>query len=99
MRLSNGYCLSNHVNAVATVWGVRVLFLVQQRGMPVPAMAVAAAFGVFAWNQVTDFNFGGFLLLHFRFRLRGGCFSVVSVAPRVISNVSLVIGFSILHFA
>ena len=27
VRLSNGYALSSHVNAVATVWGVRVLFL------------------------------------------------------------------------
>jgi len=41
------------VNAVATVWGVRVLFLVQQRGVPVAAV-VAAAIGVFDWLQVTD---------------------------------------------
>jgi hypothetical protein len=71
VRLSNGYFLSNHVNAVTTVWGVRVLFLVQQRGMPVAAVAVAAAFGVFGWHQVTDSNLGGFLLLHFSFPFAG----------------------------
>ena len=57
MRLSNGYCLLNHVNAVATAWGVpRVLFLVQQRGELVAVMTVAAAYGVFCGLQVTDFN-------------------------------------------
>jgi hypothetical protein len=65
VRLSNGYFLSNHVNAVATVWSVRVLFLVQQRGMPVSAV-VAAAFGVFGWLQVTDSDcFVRFFLCHF----------------------------------
>jgi hypothetical protein len=66
VRLSNGYSLSDHVNAVATVWGVRVLFLVQQRGMPVAAVTVAAAFGVFGWLQVTESDpFVRFFLCHF----------------------------------
>ncbi len=38
VRLSKGYSLSDHVNAVATVWGAQVLFLVQQRGLPVAAV-------------------------------------------------------------
>ena len=63
MRLSNGYSLLNHVNAVATAWGVpRVLFLVQQRG---EVVAVAAAVGVFCGLQVTDLNAKfGFLCSH-----------------------------------
>jgi hypothetical protein len=66
VRLSNGYSLLNHVNAVPTAWGVpRVLFLVQQRGEVVAVVAVAAAVGVFCGLQVTDFNAKfGFLCSH-----------------------------------
>jgi len=61
----------NHVNAVATAWGLRPgsVSLVQQRGKlvaVVAVVAVAAAYGVFGWLQVTDFDFGNFLL-HFSF--------------------------------
>ena len=65
MRLSNGYSLWNDVNAVATPCGVpRLRSLVQQRGMPMAV--VAAAFGVFGWHQVTDFDsFLRFFLCHF----------------------------------
>jgi hypothetical protein len=71
VRLSNGYFLLNHVNAVVTAWGLHPgsFFLVQQRGMLVAAVAmvaVVAAYGVFGWLQVTDFDFDGFLL-HFSF--------------------------------
>ena len=63
------------------------------------------ACGVFRWLEVTNFELGFlfsflvFLLfgLHGSFHLFVGC--GVSVAPRVISNVSLVSGFSILHIA
>jgi len=67
VRLSNGYSLLNHVNAVATAWGVRPgsFFLVQQRAKLVAVVAVAAADGVFGWRQVTDFNAKfGFLWSH-----------------------------------
>ncbi len=54
------------MNAVATVSGVRVLFLVQQRGMPVATVAVAPAFGVSGWFQVTGFDsFHRFFFLSF----------------------------------
>jgi hypothetical protein len=77
VRLSNGYSLLNRVNAIATAWGLRPgsFFLVQLRGKLVAAVAVvAAAYGVFRWLQVTDFDFDGFLL-HFSFPLLG-CFVV-----------------------
>jgi len=67
VRLSNGYSLLNHVNAVATAWGraPRALFLVQQRAKLVAVAAVAAAVGVFGWHQVTDYNANfGFLCSH-----------------------------------
>jgi hypothetical protein len=53
------------MNTAATAWGVpRFLFLVRQRGMPMAV--VAAAFGVFGWHQVTDFDsFFRFFLCHF----------------------------------
>jgi hypothetical protein len=71
VRLSNGYALSSHVNAVATVWWVRVLFLVQQLGMPVATVAMPAAFGVSGWFQVTGFDsFHRFFLCHFIFLSR-----------------------------
>jgi hypothetical protein len=54
VRLSNGYALSSHVNAVATVWGVRVLFLVQQLSMPVATVAMPAAFGVSGWFEARN---------------------------------------------
>ena len=68
----HGYSLLNHVNAVATAWGLcpGSFFLVQQRGTPVAVVAVAAAVGVFGWLQVTGFDFGDFLL-HFSFPLLG----------------------------
>jgi hypothetical protein len=72
VRLSNGYSLLRHVNAIATVWGLHPgsFFLAQQRAMLVAvvtvAVAVAAAYGVFGWLQVTDFDFDVFLL-HFSF--------------------------------
>ena len=57
MRLSNGYSLLNHVNAIATVWGLHPgsVFLVQQRGILVAAVAVvavAAAYGVIAIVEI-----------------------------------------------
>jgi hypothetical protein len=55
VRFSNGYSLWNDVNAVATSRRMpRFVFLVQPQGMPM--MVVAAAFGVFGWHQVTDFD-------------------------------------------
>jgi hypothetical protein len=70
VRLSNGDFLLNHVTAVATAWGLRPgsFFLVQQRVKLAAVAAVAAAYGVFGWLQVTDFDFGDFLL-HFSFPL------------------------------
>jgi hypothetical protein len=71
------------VNAIATAWGLRPgsFFLVQQRGKLVAVVTVvavvAAAYGVFGWLQVTDFDFDGFLL-HFSFPLLG-CFVVSAV--------------------
>jgi hypothetical protein len=77
VRLSNGYSLWNHVNAVATAWGraPRLLFLVQERGKLVGVVAVAAAaVGVFGWLQVTGVNanvlnalFGFFVAMLFNF--------------------------------
>jgi hypothetical protein len=67
VRLANGYSLLNHVNAVATAWGLHPgsFSLVQQRAKLVAAVAVAAAVGVFSWLQVTDFNAKfGFLCSH-----------------------------------
>jgi hypothetical protein len=73
VRLSNGYSLLNHVNAVATAWGLHPgpFFLAQQRAKlvavvaVVAVMTVAAADGVFGWHQVTDFNANfGFLCSH-----------------------------------
>ena len=71
VRLSNGYSLLRHVNAIATVWGLHPgsFPLAQQRAMlvaVVAAVAVAAAYGVFGRLQVTDFDFDVFLL-HFSF--------------------------------
>jgi hypothetical protein len=44
VRLSNGYSLLNHVNAVATAWGLRPgsFFLAQQRAKLMAVMTVAA---------------------------------------------------------
>jgi len=72
VRLSNGYSLLNHVNAVATAWGLHPgsVPLVQRRGGLVAAVAAAAAFGVFYRLQVNGFDFADFLL-HFSFPLLG----------------------------
>jgi hypothetical protein len=72
VRLSNGYSLLRHVNAIATAWGLRPgsFPLAQQRAKLVAVVAVvavmAAAYGVFGRLQVTDFDFDVFLL-HFNF--------------------------------
>jgi len=65
VRLSNGYSLLNPCERATLTElsgglqppdAIRVLFLVQQRAKPVALVALAAAFGVFRWLQVTGFN-------------------------------------------